>query len=197
MTLPPGRVLVAAFLAFMLIPGAPAAPAERVPSGVLARYAHTVRWYNPALTGPQAAWVAGQLLQTSYALGVDPRLVVAVIAVESRFNPAAISPRGAVGLGQLMPATAARLGVNSYDPPQNLYGTVRKLRELLVVNRGRLDLTLAGYNAGMGAVGRHRGVPSYRETELYVSKVLTLYAYLRSHPAWRPDPLDTVPAAGI
>jgi soluble lytic murein transglycosylase-like protein len=167
----------------------PAAAASKKPvaasSGALERYAATVRWYNPKLTWPQAVWVAGTLLRYSIAFGVDPRLVVAVIASESRFRHGAISPAGAIGFGQLMPGTAAGMGLNPRDPTHNIYGTVRKLRELLMRYRGRLDLTLAAYNAGTGAVAKYGGVPPYRETRNYVATVIFVYRYLASQPAWR------------
>jgi hypothetical protein len=106
--------------------------------------------------------------------GVDPELVGAVVSVESGFDPAAVSPKGAQGLMQLMPSTAATLGVTDpFDPRQNLDGGVRHLRSLLASYRGDRRLALAAYNAGAGAVARHKGVPPYRETQDYVRKVLT------------------------
>ncbi len=106
--------------------------------------------------------------------GVHPELVAAVIAVESRFQPRAVSPKGARGLMQLMPATAKRFGVQLrelFDPERNVDAGVRYLRFLL--DRYEEDLTkvLAGYNAGEGAVDRYGGVPPYRETQNYVVKV--------------------------
>lgn len=106
--------------------------------------------------------------------GVDPELVAAVVSVESGFDPQAVSPKGAQGLMQLMPSTAATLGVEDpLDPQQNLDGGVRHLRALLTSYRGNRRLALAAYNAGAGAVARHKGVPPYRETQDYVRKVLT------------------------
>jgi soluble lytic murein transglycosylase-like protein len=108
--------------------------------------------------------------------GVDPRLVLAVIAVESAFQPGAVSPKGAQGLMQLMPGTAAELGVtDAFDPEQNLDGGVRHLRELLGRYQGDFEQTLAAYNAGAGAVERHGGVPPWRETRDYVAAVLERY----------------------
>lgn len=168
---------------FVLLQGAVADAAQN--DTALWAYAHTVRWYNRRLSWPQALWVADQILKWSRAFGVDPRLVVAVIAVESRFRHDAISSRGAIGFGQLMPGTAARMGINPYNPMHNIYGTVRKLRELLVATAGRLDLALAAYNAGLDAVRRYGGVPPYRETQNYVYMVTVLYRHLRSHAAWK------------
>jgi hypothetical protein len=108
--------------------------------------------------------------------GIDPAIVLAVVAVESAFQPQAVSPKGAVGLMQLMPSTASSLGVeNALDPEQNLDGGARYLGSLLTLYRGDLTRALAAYNAGPGAVARHGGVPPYRETRTYVRKVLDRY----------------------
>jgi soluble lytic murein transglycosylase-like protein len=101
--------------------------------------------------------------------GIDPRLVAAVARRESRFQRTALSPVGAMGIMQLMPRTARSLGVmDAYDARQNIFGGAKYLRMLLDTFRGDLDLTLAAYNAGPGAVQKHRGVPPYRETRDYV-----------------------------
>ncbi len=108
--------------------------------------------------------------------GLDPDLVLAVVAVESAFRPDAVSPKGAQGLMQLMPRTAASLGVtNALDPRQNLEGGARHLRFLVDLYGGDLRKALAAYNAGQGAVQRHGGVPPYRETREYVKKILKRY----------------------
>lgn len=107
--------------------------------------------------------------------GLDPRLVLAVIEVESAYRPAARSRKGAMGLMQLMPGTAAQLAVDDpYDPEQNVRGGTAYLARMLD-RFGSLELALAAYNAGPEAVDRHGGVPPYRETRDYVERVLRLY----------------------
>jgi soluble lytic murein transglycosylase-like protein len=107
---------------------------------------------------------------------VDPALIRAVIETESNWNPAARSRKGAQGLMQLIPTTAQRFGVNdAFNPQQNVDAGVRYLKTLLERYNGNLDLALAAYNAGEGAVDRAHGVPSYRETRNYVQKVQDAY----------------------
>jgi soluble lytic murein transglycosylase-like protein len=111
---------------------------------------------------------------------LDPALVKAVIGVESNWNPSAVSRKGALGLMQLIPTTAGELGVgNAFDPAQNIEGGASYLRSLLDRYHGDLELTLAAYNAGPGAVERSGGVPNIRETRSYVQKVTDTY--------FRPD----------
>ncbi len=108
--------------------------------------------------------------------GLDPRLVAAVIMVESSGDPKAESRKGARGLMQLMPETAKTLGVrNSFDPEQNVDGGSRYLRSLLDQHEEDLSLALAAYNAGPTAVAKHGGIPPYPETQKYVKRVLELY----------------------
>jgi soluble lytic murein transglycosylase-like protein len=107
---------------------------------------------------------------------VDPKLVKSVMLVESGFNPAAISRKGARGLMQLMPETAALHGVRDiHDPWQNIVGGARYLSKLLAYYGGDLSKTLAAYNAGENAVDRYQGVPPFEETQLYVRKTLAAY----------------------
>jgi soluble lytic murein transglycosylase-like protein len=106
---------------------------------------------------------------------VDPALVRALIHAESAFNPAALSHMGAQGFMQLMPATAASLGVeNAFDAGQNIEGGVRHLAELLQAFEGNARLAVAAYNAGAGAVRKYGGVPPYAETQVYVERVAIL-----------------------
>jgi soluble lytic murein transglycosylase len=130
------------------------------------------------------------------ATSLDPRLVEAVIQVESGYNSRAVSRKGAQGLMQLMPQTARELGVkNPFDPEENVGGGTRYLRSMLDAF-GSLDLALAAYNAGPNAVQRHRGVPPYRETRDYVGKVLGLL----NHGRFSSGSLEIVsftPSAGL
>jgi len=104
---------------------------------------------------------------------VDPALLTAMAEVESAFNAEAVSHKGAQGLLQLMPATAERFGVqDAFDASQNVDGGARYIRWLLERYEGQTELALAGYNAGEGAVDRYQGIPPYRETQNYVSRVL-------------------------
>jgi soluble lytic murein transglycosylase-like protein len=108
--------------------------------------------------------------------GVDPRLIVAVARRESRFNPSAVSPVGACGVMQLMPATARYLGVKDvFNARESVFAGAKYLRTLLDTFHGDLDLTLAAYNAGPGAVQKYNGVPPYRETKAYVSSIRSAY----------------------
>jgi len=117
---------------------------------------------------------------------MDPALVRAVIETESNWNPKAFSHKGAGGLMQLIPTTAQRYGAyDVFDPQQNIDAGVKYLRKLLERYNGNLDLALAAYNAGEGAVDRAHGVPSFRETRNYVQKVQN--AYFRPGSGRMPD----------
>ncbi len=108
--------------------------------------------------------------------GVDTRLAHAVVQVESNYQPRAVSPKGAMGLMQLMPATARQYALDDpFDPARNLDAGLRHLRGLLDrYGQGRESLALAAYNAGDGAVSRYQGIPPYRETRNYVQRILSL-----------------------
>lgn len=114
--------------------------------------------------------------EASRTHGVGPRLVTAVARRESAFDADAVSARGACGIMQLMPATARLLGVTDvFDPRQNVFAGARYLRSLLDAYKGDLDLALAAYNAGPGAVEKYNGVPPFAETRAYIASVRTLY----------------------
>src|SRR6202035_2690996 len=122
--------------------------------------------------------------RAALAASVEPNLLRAVIVVESGFNPRAVSKRGAVGLMQLMPATATRFGVsNRYDPRENVHAGARYLRFLIDRFGQDVSLALAAYNAGEEAVDRNGGqIPPFTETMAYVPRVLKIYRMLRDQP---------------
>jgi len=150
------------------------------------QYADVARYFNPKLTDDEASIIARSVLTFSMQTDtVDPRLVMALIAAESRFRPRAVSKKGAMGLAQLMPATVKSHGIrDAFDPIQNVYVCVKYLEREIGRwgNRGNwLDLVLASYNAGSGAVKKYGGVPPYSETKSFVLIVKKYYNELRGN----------------
>jgi soluble lytic murein transglycosylase-like protein len=107
---------------------------------------------------------------------LSPRLLEAIAYVESRFNQHAVSPDGAIGVMQLMPATAAELGVDPHNPEGNIRGGADYLRKMVTMFGNNVELAVAAYNAGPSAVIRHGGVPPYKETRAYVAAVMDYLA---------------------
>jgi soluble lytic murein transglycosylase len=135
-------------------------------------------------TGTSAGWLRiplrgryqKEIQEASQRYGVDSALVEAVIRVESAFDPWAVSRKGAMGLMQLMPATASVLGVrDAFNPKQNIDGGVRHLRGLIDRFSGNIPLVLAAYNAGEEPVRWYRGIPPFPETQAYVRRIMQLY----------------------
>jgi hypothetical protein len=158
MTAPPAPLPVASILVDPSPPPAPAA-AEEVP---------------PRVQIPSPTVIAAHVRAAAARHGVPESLVAAVISVESEYNPRAISRRGARGLMQLMPTTAAMLGVrDAFDPAQNVDAGARHLRDLLDRFANDVVLALAAYNAGAQAVVEHGGVPPFPETRAFVARVLS------------------------
>lgn len=160
-------------------------------------YVNCISRFNPRLTPLQSELIAKSIIYYTMYFNdfynggavhkVDPRLVMALVAVESGFKPLAVSPKGAMGLGQLMPFKAKELGIGkfAFSPQHNIFGTVRTLRGLydLYTAQGHpfpvvYQFSLAAYNAGSGAVAKYKGVPPYSETQRYVVKVTALFRQL-------------------
>lgn len=171
-------------LAFFSPVGARAADrvVSATPSAVDA-YASVLRSYNKSMPEWQSKDLARHMLMSAAHWNLDANVLAAIVTVESSWHTHAVSYAGAIGLGQLMPGTAATLGVNPRDPKQNLSGAARYLSGLMQTfgsNPNRYKLVFAAYNAGPKAVQQFGGVPPYSETQRYVVKVLRTWKHLRS-----------------
>jgi soluble lytic murein transglycosylase-like protein len=144
-------------------------------------YAKVLHHYNPQLPKWQSRDLARRVLTNAERWRIDTNLLVAIVTVESRWHTYAVSSAGAIGLGQLMPGTAARLGVDPWNAAENLSGAARYLSEMLRRYEGKPDryqLACAAYNAGPKAVAEFGGIPPYYETQHYVVKVLDTWRHL-------------------
>ncbi|MGO4575687.1 lytic transglycosylase domain-containing protein [Cupriavidus sp. 2TAF22] len=166
----------------------------------------THKLYRYIVNHPNIATVEPIIRQVAQAQNVDPALVKAVMAVESGFNAGAVSPKGAIGLMQVIPDTGARFGVAAdarrtveqklADPRTNISAGVRYLRWLMELFPGNLELVLAAYNAGEGAVQRYNNrVPPFPETQQYVSTVLQFYRFYQ--PGGTPASVAGGGAGGV
>jgi hypothetical protein len=198
------RRFAAGALAVLLSTAASPASAASTPVATshLAEYARVLTEFNPNLSTFESRTLADRVRIESLFYRLDPRLLVALVATESSWHPFAVSPVGARGLGQLMPGTAAGLGVDPFSAHDNLNGTARYLRGLLdryaaYPQTERYRLALAGYNAGPGAVERFGGIPPYSETQAYVRNVMSLYDRLSLYLSTHIDESNNVVPDGV
>jgi hypothetical protein len=151
-----------------------------------------------AAVGGDPAKYEEAVRQTAKRFSLEPSLVKAVIRAESNFDPMAVSPKGAMGLMQLMPDTARMHEVrNAFDPAQNIHGGARHLRYLMDRYAGKLDLVLAAYNAGTKPVDACRGIPRIPETEEYVRRVRLFHVIYRQNEAKASRPAPVVARAEL
>jgi hypothetical protein len=177
------------------------ASAQMLPAGTAteATYAAVLRTINPKLPVEKARAYARSVMADAWRTHLDPRFIMSIVTVESRWRANAVSRAGARGLGQLMPATAATLGVNAWSASENLRGTSTYLKSLMNHFAGKPDavkLAIAGYNAGPKAVERYHGIPPYGETQHYVVKVLRVWKTLNARVGTAFAPPVTAVAAG-
>jgi hypothetical protein len=164
-----GILLLTIVPAYFLAQGHPGQPDPEIMK--MAREAVDAQDSSAEIT--EIVEIEAHIREVAVRYDIPPILVAAIIEAESEFNPRAVSRRGARGLMQLMPGTASSLRVSdTFDPYENIDGGVRHLRSLMDRYRGNLPLVLAAYNAGEQAVTVYRGVPPYRETRRYVSRIL-------------------------
>ena len=161
-----------------------AVPADAMTTAPIeSSYAAVLKHLNPHLQLATARAYAASIVKDATKTHIDPRFLMSIVTVESHWEANAISRVGARGLGQLMPHTAAVLGVNPRVPSENLRGTASYLQKLMHTFAGRkntMQLAIAGYNAGPKAVEKYHGVPPYAETQTYVVRVLHMWNVLRT-----------------
>jgi hypothetical protein len=194
MTVPFLRSCAIACAAILLLAAAPVPGHSATPDTytTVSRYGEMLASQNSRLSLPVRRELAERVLLLSGYYQLDPRLLIALVSVESAWRSRAVSGAGARGLGQLMPGTAAALNVDAFETYENLDGTARYLRRLLMrfpqyAQRTRYRYALAAYNAGPGAVDRYHGVPPYAETQSYVAHVMALWEHFSQNTATIPS----------
>ncbi|HVN68675.1 MAG TPA: lytic transglycosylase domain-containing protein [Candidatus Binatia bacterium] len=192
---------VAALVGSLLASLAPARAAQRaIPATptAIAVYASVLRQINPQMPGWQSRDLARRVLVNAERWRIDANMLVAIVTVESRWHTHAVSRAGAIGLGQLMPGTAAHLGVDPHDPVQNLSGAARYLRGLVgKFGRKHYELVVAAYNAGPKAVTEYGGIPPYDETQNYVVRVFDTWQQLAKSVHLPAAAYAVAPAHGL
>jgi soluble lytic murein transglycosylase-like protein len=164
----------------------------------VAVYAKVLRHINPQMPRWQSHDLARRVLVNAERWRLDANMLVAIVTVESRWHTHAVSSAGAIGLGQLMPGTAALLGVNPHDPVQNLSGAARYLCGLVQrFGPKHYDLVFAAYNAGPKAVSEYGGIPPFDETQNYVVRVRETWARLARTVHLPADAYAVVPAHAL
>jgi soluble lytic murein transglycosylase-like protein len=164
----------------------------------IAVYATVLQHINPQMPGWESRDLARRVLVNAVRWRIDANMLVAIVTVESRWHTHAVSSAGAIGLGQLMPGTAARLGVNPRDPKQNLSGAARYLRGLMQrFGTRHYSLVFAAYNAGPKAVKEYGGIPPFDETQMYVVRVLDTWEYLAKSVHVPPSAYAVARAHGL
>lgn len=170
------------------------APLPATPT-TIAVYASVLHHINPQLPKWQSRDLARRVLVNAERWRIDANMLVAIVTVESRWHTHAVSRAGAIGLGQLMPTTAAKLGVDPHNAAQNLSGAARYLSGLMQrFGTQHYDLVFAAYNAGPKAVADYGGIPPYSETQTYVVRVMSAWQHLAKTVRLPADALD--PAGG-
>jgi soluble lytic murein transglycosylase-like protein len=203
--IPTLRFAAALFLfgsgAFLAAP-ASAQTAPAIVGPTEATYAAVMRTINPKLPADKARAYARSVMASAWRTHLDARFIMSIVTVESAWRANAVSHSGARGLGQLMPGTAATLGVNAWNPSENLRGTSNYLKSLMDHFAGKpnaVKLAIAGYNAGPKAVERFHGIPPYGETQHYVVKVLRVWGQLNARigRSLAPAPVTVTAAARL
>ena len=137
---------------------------------------------NPAHAAQSPQEIQKMIVSTAVKMGVDPFVALSIAKLESNFNPHKRNPSGAIGLFQLMPDTARRLGVNPHVASDNIKGGIMYY-QMMYKKYGSMDLALAAYNAGPGNVARYKGVPPFKETKAFISRIKQEYSNMKADPA--------------